>query len=52
MRKHLFVAFLGIWVAVLPFLPISYGTTYKSVMIATGLIIAGLSVISLRETTN
>lgn len=52
MRKYLFVAFLGFWVALVPFLPISCGSTQKAVLSLSGLVIAAISVWSLRESTS
>lgn len=50
MRKYLFLAFFGLWVAIFPFLPIACGSTQKAALSVSGLIIAAISFWSLRET--
>ncbi|MEK7576848.1 MAG: hypothetical protein AAB482_04115 [Patescibacteria group bacterium] len=49
MRKYLFIAFLGFWVALVPFLPISCGSTQTAILFVSGLVIMIISVWSLRE---
>jgi hypothetical protein len=51
MRKCLFVAFLGIWVAIVPFLPIQNGSTQTAVLFLSGIIIAAISIWMLRESS-
>lgn len=43
MRKDLFIAFLGFWVAIVPWLPISAGSTQKFTLMLSGLVIAILA---------
>ena len=50
MRTYLLLAFLGIWIAVVPFLPIRCGSTQRLVLLAAGLIVAVIALWSLRET--
>jgi len=49
MRKYLLIAFLGIWTAIFPFLPIQCGSTHTAVLVGTGVIITALAFWSLRE---
>lgn len=50
MRIYLLIAFLGLWIAVVPFI-FNYGSTQTAVLVVSGLLIALLSIWSLRETT-
>jgi|GEM_PF-2888827 len=49
MRKNLLIAFLGIWIAVIPFLPIQQGSTQTLALTLAGLAVAILALSSLRE---
>jgi hypothetical protein len=51
MRKYLVIAFLGAWVALVPFLPIRPGSTQKLLLGTLGGLIVVLALWSLRETT-
>ncbi len=50
MRKYLVLVFLGIWIAVVPFLPINCGSTQRIVLLTAGLLVAVLALWSLRQT--
>ena len=51
MRKYLLIAFLGLWVALFPFLPIQSGSTQKAAMLVVGLVISAIAIWSLRDST-
>lgn len=44
------LAFLGLWIAIVPFLPISCGSTQRLVLLVAGLMVAILALLSLRQT--
>jgi len=52
MRINLLIAFLGFWVALIPFLPIQRGSTQTLLLSMAGLAIAVLALWSLRESTS
>lgn len=49
MRKYLLIAFLGLWVALFPLLPIQCGSTQKAAMLVVGLVIFAIAIWSLRD---
>ena len=52
MRKDLFLAFLGFWVVIVPFLPINRGSTQTAMLVLTGLAIMAIALISLRQSSS
>lgn len=50
MRKYLFLLFLGVWTAIVPFLPIHRGSTQTAILIGTGILVAVIALLSLRQT--
>lgn len=50
MRKHLIIAFLGLWIALVPFLPIQCGSTQTSILLVSGLLVALLAFHTFRTT--
>ncbi len=52
MRKDLFLAFLGFWVAIVPFLPIHRGSTQTALLVFLGLGIAVLALVSVRRSSD
>lgn len=43
MRKDLFITFLGLWIVVVPLLPISPGSTQTAIVMGSGLLVAVLA---------
>ena len=52
MRKDLFIAFLGVWIVVVPFLPISPGSTQTAIFVGSGVLVAVLAFWSFAKARN
>lgn len=52
MRKDLFIAFLGVWIAIVPFLPISPGSTQTAIFVGSGALVAALAFWSFAKSRN
>ena len=52
MRKDLFIAFLGVWVGLGAFLPISPGSTQTAIFVGSGVLVAALAFWSFAKARN